>query len=208
MDYSNEIIQDIINSIDEEIYESRDITYEVWATGFSGETRVDNSELLLKTFKTRPEAVTYAKNLTLADIVQFAAEVPTDFDSKYSTTDNILVEVESVIVYIDGESDSAGTIFSKCIFIGDNETEEVVGTEEPEVDFCEDVVQLTSNDYTVFKDGSLVVPCNLLKGYNKNDYVKIRFIDEDATPLIIYKISNRITGDFEGADAFICEFEY
>lgn len=205
MDYTNETVKNIIDSLmeDEDLPKDTKVAFEVWAIGYDADGTITDSEMFIAEFENPDEAINYAKNLTLSDIVQKAAEEPVNFEDEYSNVECISVEVETVIDDLDEDEGTMniGTIYTKYISLSDEEPE--VGEES-----CEDTVQLTSNDYTLLEDGSLVVPCNLMQGYDKNDYVKIRFVDEDANPLITYKIVSRTTGDFEGVDAFICEFEY
>lgn len=202
MENINDIVQNLVDNLDEDFDDESSVTFEIWTTGYDEDGRVDNSEMFIKEFANPNEAVAYAKSLTLADIVHKAAEEQNPFETDQISVEGILVEVETVAVDSDGDSIDVGTIFSKLIAIGEKEVE------EPEEDSCEDAVQLTSNDYTLLEDGSLLIPCNLMQGYCEGVYVKIRFIDEDANPLITYRIVSRTTGDFEGTDAFVCEFDY
>jgi hypothetical protein len=203
MDYTNETVKNIIDSLieDEDLPEDTKASFEVWAIGYDADGTITDSEMFIEEFEDPDEAINYAKNLTLSDIIQKAAEEPVDFEDGYSNVECISVEVETVVDDVDEEEGTMniGSIYTKYISLS---------AEEPEEDSCEDAVQLTSNDYTLLEDGSLLIPCNLMQGYNKNDYVRIRFIDEDANPILTYKIISRTTGDFEGVDAFVCEFEY
>jgi hypothetical protein len=205
MDYTNETVKNIVDSLieDEDLPKDTKVNFEVWSIGYDEDGTITDSEMFIAEFEDPDEAINYAKNLTLADIVQKAAEEPADFGYEYSNVEYIAIEVETVIEDEDDSTANIETIYTKYINLDSDESEE-----EPEEDSCEDAVQLTSNDYTLLEDGSLLVPCSLMQGYNKNDYVRIRFIDEDACPLITYKIISRTTGDFEGVDAFVCEFEY
>lgn len=207
MDYTNETVKNIINSLveDEGLDTDTKVTFEVWSIGYDEDGTITDSEMFIAEFEDPDEAINYAKNLTLSDIIQKASEEPINFEDEYANVECISVEVETVIDNPEDEEETLniGTIYYKYISLNESEEEP-----EPEPDSCEDAVQLTSEDYTLLEDGSLVVPCNLMKGYNKNDYVRIRFIDEDANPILTYKIVSRTTGDFEGVDAFICEFVY
>lgn len=205
MDYTNETVKNIVDSLieDEDLPKDTKVNFEVWAIGYDEDGTITDSEMFIAEFKDPDEAINYAKNLTLSDIIQKAAEEPVNFEDEYAKVEWLSIEVETVIEDEDDSTANIETIYTKYINLDSEEPEE-----EPEEDSCEDSVQLTSNDYTLLEDGSLLVPCNLMQGYNKNDYVRIRFIDEDASPLITYKIISRTTGDFEGVDAFVCEFEY
>lgn len=205
MDYTNETVKNIVDSLieDEDLPEDTPVSFEVWAIGYDENGTITDSEMFIAEFADPDEAINYAKNLTLSDIVQKASEEPVNFEDEYAKVECISIEVETVIEDEDESTANIGTIYTKYINLDSEEPED-----EPEEDSCEDSIQLTSNDYTLLEDGSLLVPCELMKGYCEGVYVRIRFIDEDANPLITYKVVSRTTMDFEGTDAFVCEFEY
>lgn len=194
----NEELASFVTEDLEDFEETAEVSYEVWAIGYTADAEVTDNEMLINSFADPDEAIKFAKQLDLADLVEFAAE---ELGAEYPDAEiaYISLEVETVVDTEDLQTiQNVGTIFKKIICV----------EEEPEEDSCEDAVQLTENDYTLLENGSLVVPLTLMKGYNKNDYVRIRFIDEDAEPILTYKIISRTTGSFEGVDAFVCEFEY
>jgi hypothetical protein len=103
-------VEDVLDEI-EGVPEDADVAYEVWAIGYDNDNEVTDAELLLKTFKDPDEAVTYAKGVELADVIQLdnskslpAAEVA-----------YINIEVETVVDDEDGGTMNVGTIFYKHI---------------------------------------------------------------------------------------------
>ena len=186
----NKIIKELIDEIDN-ISEETQVAYEVWAMGYDEHGSVTDTEILLKTFIEPEDAVTYAKNITLADIVFQTA----DDNNREANPDifYISVEVETVVATDDDGLINAGTIFKKDIWI----TEEC--SEETDLE----IVELAETDYSLRSDGSIRVSCELLKNFNKNDYVQFKFISEATKPILTYKIISKNTGN-----QYICEFIY
>ena len=192
------LVKNITEDIDE-IPEDAEVTYEVWAIGYNKEDVVTDSEMFIRDFNDPDEAVDFASKVTLADIVHQAAEE----DDGSTPTDEVAyisVEVESVIA--DGEDDTMniGTVYKRDLWI-DGE----YGSEEDIEDFedFDPIVELSDADYELSEEGDLLVDCKVLKDFNKNDYVKVKFINEDNAPVLTYKIISKTT-----ANKFICEFEY
>jgi hypothetical protein len=171
--------------------ETSEVTYAVWAIGYDYESKVTDTDMLLGEFTDPDQAVAKAKTVTLADIVHQAAE---EDDGSEPSEDiaYISVEVETVVETEDGTM-NVGTIFKRVLPICD----------ESEEDEYSEVVPVTANDYKLLDDGSIEIPCDVLKDFNKNDQVQIWFTDEDNTPILTYRIISKTT-----ANTFICEFVY
>ena len=184
---NEELMQYIIEDL-EDFPEGSPVTYEVWALGYNHLDELTDSELLLATFKDPDKAVEYAKQLTLADIVYKASEEDTDIEQA-DDIDYISVEVETVVEDDEDGTMNVGTIYKKEISIYEDESEEE-----------DEIVNLHADDYTLLDDGTLEVRRSLLKNFNKNDQVKVMFIDEDNKPILTYKIISKI------GNLFICEF--
>lgn len=185
MKYMNEIVNELVDEI--ETVEDIPVAYEVWAIGYDEADELTGASLVLATFNDPDEAVEYAKALTLADVVNLAAE--DDYGDLTYETHSISIEVETVVPSADEEelNMNVGTVFKKRIEIYE---------ELPEF------VELTSVNYEILEDGSIKIPCFLLKDYNKNDEILVIFKDDtyEVHP-IPYKIISKTTDDF-----YICEF--
>lgn len=91
---AEEIKNLIVEELGDEINIEK-VEYEVWAIGYDEDECVTDALMLLKSFKNQAEAIAYAKNVELADIVHFASEAgdePSDVAITY-----ISVEVETVV---------------------------------------------------------------------------------------------------------------
>ena len=188
---NEELMQYILEDL-EDFPEGSPVTYEVWALGYDRFEATTDAELLLATFEDPDKAVEYAKQITLADIVHKASEEDTDMEHTINV-DHISVEVETVLSDPNDEfvggAINVGTIYRKEISIYEDESAEE-----------DEIVSLSEDDYTLLDDGTLEVRCSLFKNYNKNDQVKVMFIDEDNKPILTYKIISKI------GNLFICEF--
>lgn len=188
---NEELMQYILEDL-EDFPEGSPVTYEVWALGYDRFEATTDAELLLATFEDPDKAVEYAKQITLADIVHKASEEDTDMEHTINV-DHISVEVETVLSDPNDEfvggAINVGTIYRKEISIYEDESAEE-----------DEIVSLSEDDYTLLDDGTLEVRCSLFKNYNKNDRVKVMFIDEDNKPILTYKIISKI------GNLFICEF--
>lgn len=171
--------------------ETSEVTYAVWAIGYTAESKITDTDMLLGEFADPDQAVAKAKTVTLADIVHQAAEED-DGSEPAEDIAYISVEVETVVETEDGTM-NVGTIFKKELPICD----------ESEEDEYSEVVPVTANDYKLLDDGSIELPCDILKNFNKNDQVQIWFTDEDNTPILTYRIISKTT-----ENKFICEFIY
>jgi hypothetical protein len=174
---NEELLQYIIEDI-EDLPEDTEVTYEVWAIGYDSDDTMTDKEVLIGTFTDPDKAVNCAEQLVLADIKSTA-------DVSYWS-----IEVETVIN--DDENDytmNVGTVYQRELWVKTYD------------------VQLTEKDYTLLDDGTLKVSCELLKDFNKNDYVKIKFVEEnDNVSILTYKIISKAI--YEDMDYFLCEFIY
>jgi hypothetical protein len=179
---NKELMQHIVEDL-EDFEDTAAVTYEVWALGYDEYDEMTDTEFLLKTFTDPDEAVTYAKSITLADIVNLTSDGSAPDESIVT----IQVEVETVVADEEGTT-NVGTVYYNTVYKKDEYA---------------DVVDLSENDYKLLEDGSIEVSCELLGNFNKNDQVQIMFIDEDPKPILTYRIISKTT-----ADTFICEFNY
>ena len=183
---NEELMESIVEDI-EDIPEDSEVTYEVWAFGYDEDENFVDS-YLIKEFPDPDVAVEYAKNFTLE---KFEAE----YESSNCTIVRLGLEVETVVPDPDNEGTmNIGTIYNRDLWIADEP-----GTEE---DPCP-VVELTTGSYELLKDGTIKVSCELLKDFNKNDYVSFAFVDSGSWPPA-YKIVSKV--EYEDGDYFHCDF--
>jgi hypothetical protein len=174
------IVKGIIDEL-EDIPEDATVEYEVWAIGYNGDEVVTDTDFLLKTFTDPDDAVKFAKECTLADVINMSAEdsYEREFESEVAY---ISIEVETVVEDEDEGTMNVGTIYHKTIDISP-------------VD-----IELAENDYELLEDGSLRISCKLLKDFNKNDFIKVMFANENDTSILTYKIISKTT-----ANDYVCE---
>lgn len=182
-------MNDIVNELleDMEMPEDVTVTYEVWAIGYDGEDLVTDTEMLMATFEDPDQAADYAKALTLADVVNMAA------DDEYEVSNEVQfihIEVETVVPDFEDGTMNIGTIYKKVIEIYEDE-------ELPEF------VSISADDYTLLENGDIQVPCSVLSNYNKNDCFTVIFQDDNESYPMTYKIVSKTTGGY-----YICEFMY
>lgn len=179
-------LEDTLNDLPD----TTDITYEVWALGYTSDNKITDTEIFLEEFDDLDKAKAYAEKLTVKEILEYedAAKLVDDRVAYF------MIEVQTVV----DDPDDDGTIslistINKELWIADDPEDE-----EPQV-----VIALSKDDYTVLEDGTLKVSCECLKGFNKNDYVMFHFIGEESD-YIMYKIISKVA--YNDGDYYHCEF--
>ena len=188
---NSDLIESIVEDLDD-LPDDAEVSYEVWALGYDKEADSTEAEYLIGDFTDLDAAMLCAKNFTLET---FMAEYEKpEYDTAY-----LSIEVETVVPDPEEEGTmNLGTIYSRELWL-DGE----YGSEE---DF-EPPVELTNSDYSVLRDdNTLEVSCKLLKDFNKNDYVKIKFVDEPDSFVLTYKIFSKVIG--KDGDYYQLEFIY
>ena len=181
MENLNDIVNELVKDV--EVPEDIPVMYEVWAIGYDEENNITEAEVLLGTFTDPDEAVSLAKDITLPEVVNIAADDQCDITTEIYT---ISVEVETVVPEEDGSTMNIGTVYRKTL----------------EVANLPECVSLSSDEYELVEEtGDIKVPCAILKDYNKNDKITVIFTESGDPWPIVYKIISRTTsGDY------ICEF--
>lgn len=87
--------------------------YEVWALGYDENYNITDAEMLIKTFADAEEAITFAKQLTLSDIIYQAAKE--DVTGYSSNVAYINIEVETVVDDVNIE-----TVYTKHFWLNEN----------------------------------------------------------------------------------------
>lgn len=164
------------------------LTYEVWSIGYDADNKITDSEMFIKEFKDPDEAIAFAKQLTLADIIHM--DDCSKAESVTVEVSYISVEVETVINDANcefvGGTMNIGTIYRKQLWIREED------------------ISLSKNDYTILEDGTLKIKRDLLKQFNKNDSIKILFKEEDS--ILTYKIISKVV--YADAEYYHCEFVF
>jgi hypothetical protein len=194
--YNNpELLECIVEDI-EEIPEDTEVSYEVWALGYNKEDDCTDDEVLVGEFENPDEAIAYAEKVNLEMINELGYGDP-DPDTAYFS-----VEVETVIETPDDEDGSTmniGSLYSRELWIdGEYGSEEDVPEEDDDP-----IVAITNEDFELLEDGTLKISCQLLKGFNKNDYVRFDFVEEPDAALLTYKIMSKVV--YVGGTYFHCE---
>lgn len=175
----NDIVNELVEDI--EVPEDVPVSYEVWAIGYDEEDQATDAELLLAIFDDPDQAVYYAKELTLADVVNFAADDECDVTTEVYS---IHIEVETVVPDAEGTI-NIGTIYKKTLDIYEE---------------LPDYVVLSADDFVLLDNGDIMVPKNILAKYNENDRFTAIFEDGGVSQPMIYRIKST-TGE-----VYVCEF--
>jgi hypothetical protein len=203
--YNNEeLLNNIVEDIDD-IPEDAEVLYAVWALGYNKDDDITDTEVLVGEFTNPDEAVACAENLTIKAIDELGYEKP-DNDTAYFS-----VEVETVVGDPDDEDGGTmniGTIYKRDLWIdGEYGSEDCLEEMLDELVEVDPIIAITAEDYELLEDGALKVRCDLLKGFNKNDYLRLQFVGEpESVPVLTYKIMSKVI--YEDGDYYHLEFEY
>lgn len=177
-DLVNELVADI-----EDIPADVPVVYEVWAIGHDEEDQVTDAEMMLASFEDPDMAVSYAKTVTLADVVNLAADDECDAATE---AHSISIEVETVVPDEEGTM-NIGTIYKKTLEIYEELPEYVI---------------LNGDEFEIVADGNIQVSCSLLEGYKEKDCFNVVFADATYPSPIPYRIISKTSSGY-----FICEFD-
>ncbi len=184
MENMNELVNKLVEDI--EVPEDIPVMYEVWAIGFDEQDELTGASMVLGTFEDPDMAVEYAKALTLADVVNLAAD--DEYADLTVETHSISIEVETVVPSDDEDelNMNVGTVYKKRLEIFE---------ELPQY------VPLSADDFELLENGDIQIPCSILKDYNKNDCFTAIFEDGSVSQPMIYRIISKTTSNH-----YICEF--
>lgn len=188
--YNNE---ELVNYITEDLDDfdaDTEVTYEIWALGYNCDDEPTDFEVFIDGFADPDKAIEKANTLTLAEVVG---------NTSLCEIKSIVIEIETVVEDEEGTM-NIGTVYRKKLWpTYDDNTEESVEEPEPIVELCE-------TDYSLLEDGTLKISCNLLKEYNKNDFVKVKFVGEPDCSVFTYRIMSKVI--CEDGDYFYCDFTF
>lgn len=170
----NSIIEDIT-----EVPEDTEVFYSVWALGINQKDKLTDAAVLLGEFTDPDEAIEYAENVTVESISEHSNTPITTEIAHFN------IEVETVIG--DPDDDDGGTVNIGTIYKRDLWLDGEYGNEEDVDPF----IELHTTDYIILEDGTMKVSCNILRDFNKNDFVRVYFMDEPESSPMGYQIISK-----------------
>ena len=170
----NSIIEDIT-----EVPEDTEVFYSVWALGINQKDKLTDAAVLLGEFTDPDEAIEYAENVTVESISEHSYTPITTEIAHFN------IEVETVIG--DPDDDDGGTVNIGTIYKRDLWLDGEYGNEED----IDPFIELHTADYIILEDGTMKVSCNILRDFNKNDFVRVYFIDEPESFPMGYQIISK-----------------
>ncbi len=188
---NEELMNNIVEDI-EDIPEDTEVSYEVWALGRDDCGGSTETDFLIGEFTDPDEAIACAEKFDLETL-------KAEYEKPHPDTYYLDVVVETVIEDPDDEDGSTmniGSIYSRDLWIDG---------EYGEPDDVDPVVELTNKDYELLEDGALKVNSKLLKEFNKNDYVRFKFIEDNESCPILYRINSKVI--YEDGDYYHCDIE-
>ena len=192
---NEELMNNIVEDLDE-IPEDSEVTYEVWALGYTCDEELTDAEILVGEFNDPDAAIACAEKVSFKSLREAGYDEPDEKAVYFS------IEVETVVEDPedeDGGTINIGTVYSRELWI-DGE----YGSEEDALDFGDyEIVTTCAGDYELLDDGTLKLKAEFMKGFNKNDIIRIKFIDENDTYPLPYKIVSKVV--YADGDYFHCE---
>jgi hypothetical protein len=185
---NEELMNNIVEDI-EDIPEDSEVTYEVWALGYTCDEEMTDAEILVGEFDDPDAAIACAEKVSFKSLHEAGYEEPDEETTYFS------IEVETVVEDPEDEGTmNIGTIYSRDLWIDG---------EYGSVEDAEPTIFIYSKDYKLLEDGILKVRRELLKDYNKNDCVKLYFAEEESCTLT-YKIISKV--EYADGDYYHLEF--
>ena len=191
---NEELMKNIVEDMDE-IPESAEVLYSVWALGHDSDDEPTNTEYLIGEFDNPDAAVECAEQVTATEMINELGQIQSDGTAYFS------IEVETVVGNPedeDGGTMNIGTIYKRDLWI-DGE----YGYEEDAPCSVASVVAITPRDYFLLDDGILRVRNDFLQEYKPDDLVSFYFIDEPDSDMLTYKILSE--SEYDGESYFDCE---
>lgn len=189
---NEELMNNLVEDI-EDIPEDSEVTYEVWALGYTADEECNDDEVLVGEFTNVDEAIKCAESVTLDKIRELG------YGEADPTTAYFSIEVETVVE--DPEEDGTvnlGTVYNRDIWIDKDYGDAGLG------DYS-NVVCVTEKDFELLDDGVMKISCSLLRGFNKNDFVTFEFPEEAPVAFLTYKILSKVI--YADGDYYHCELQ-
>ena len=192
---NEELMNNIVEDLDE-ILEDSEVTYEVWALGYTCDEELTDAEILVGEFNDPDAAIACAEKVSFKSLREAGYDEPDEKAVYFS------IEVETVVE--DPEDEDGGTINIGTVYSRELWTDGEYGSEEDALDFGDyEIVTTCAGDYELLDDGTLKLKAEFMKGFNKNDIIRVKFIDENDTYPLLYKIVSKV--EYEDGDYFHCE---
>jgi hypothetical protein len=189
---NEELMESIVEDI-EDFPEDSEVSYEVWALGYTCDEEMTDAEILVGEFNDPDAAIACAEKVSFKSLREAGYEEP-DEETVYFS-----IEVETVVE--DPEDEDGGTMNIGSIYSRELWIDGEYGAEED----AEPTIFIYSKDYELLEDGILKVRRELLKDYNKNDCVKLYFAEEESCTLT-YKIISKV--EYADGDYYHCEIQF
>lgn len=191
---NEELMNNIVEDI-EDLPEDTEITYEVWALGYNSEDDCTDDEVLVGEFTDPNEAVAYAEKVNF-EVINELSEGELDPATAYFS-----IEVETVVE--DPDDEDGGTMNLGSVYQRDLWIDGEYGTDEDAPDYGDPIVATSKEDYELLEDGTLKLSAKFLKDFNKNDVIRLQFIDEPDSGLLTYQIVSKV--EYADGDYYHCE---
>ena len=191
---NEELMNNIVEDL-EDFPEDTEVTYCVFALGYNKDEAPTEDEVLLGEFTDPDVAVEYAKKVDLELINELGFGEPDPTTQYYS------IEVESVVT--DPEDEEGGTMNIGTIYRDELWLDENCICDEDASDYGDPIVTTGEGDYEFLEDGTLKLRADFMKGFNKNDMIRVQFLDEPDVDLLPYKIVSKVI--YADGDYYHCE---
>lgn len=184
--FKNEELMNVLVEDIEDFPEEAEVRYAVWALGYDEDDEITDAEFLIGEFDDPDDAITCAGQLTF-ETLDKEFEIP-------SYVAHFSIEVETVVEVLDDEDESfmnVGTIYRKEL--------------KAEGQVSIPILVIRSDECAHTDDGKLKISCNLMRDFNKNDLVRLQFIDIPDSDLLIYKVISKV--EYADGDYYHCELQ-
>ena len=190
---NEELMNNIVEDL-EDFPEDTEITYEVWALGYTKDDDCTDDEVLVGEFTDPDTAVAYAEKVNLELIKELG------YGEADPATAYFSIEVETVVDDEDNDCTmNIGSVYQRDLWLdGEYGDEESAGLGD-----YSNVVCVTEKDFELLEDGTLKVSCKLLRDFNKNDNIFFEFSDEPDITVLPYKITSKV--EYKDGDYYHCE---
>lgn len=191
---NEELMNNIVEDL-EDFPEDTPVGYEVWALGYSGDEDASptEDEVLVGEFLDPEEAIAFAEKVNF-EIINELGEGELDSNTAYFS-----IEVETVVEDPDGEGTlNLGSVYQRELWLDGD-----YGSDEDAPECLEPIVAILTSECTILDDGTLKVSCDLLKDFNKNDFVRFHFVDDPTAGMLPYQIVSKV--EYTDGDYYHCE---
>ena len=196
---NNEIVNNIADSLGD-FPQSSSAKYALWIISRSTNEE-PTDEFFIYEFDTPEEAINKAEDINFK-FIEEQLESSVLYYCSENEISHFSIEVETVVPDPDDEDSTIniGTIYRRELRL-----DEVYNSEEIGLD-GEPVVAISASDYELLEDNTLKISKEILKDYNKNDFVNIYFADDPDSDILQCKIVSKVT--YKDGDYYHCEINF